>query len=524
MAITERWLNSRFGDLLVDHNTWVLCGDGCLMEGITHEAASLAGHLGLGGLNVLYDDNDISIDGSTEMTFTEDVAARFAAYGWHVQSVDGHDREALAAAMTAAKAERSRPSMLCCKTVIGHGSPNLAGSEKTHGAPLGEDEIRATKVALGMDPDATFVVPEAVVDFVRAKDADRARERAAWQARLVEHPEREKWGRFHGSPRLDAITAFAPGKIATRKASHRVLNQLAGAVENLIGGSADLAGSNGSYLVDCGNMGPDNMGGRNVYYGVREHAMGAICNGMALHGGVIPFNATFLTFHDYMRPAVRLCALMKQRVVYVYTHDSVHLGEDGPTHQPVEQLQSMRAMMNLWVLRPADANETAEAWKIALRRTDGPSAMCLTRQGLPILDRSEYADVSGVQRGAYVLVDGSRSPDVVLVGTGSEVSLCLEARLVLEQAGVSTRVVSMPCVELFDLQDADYRTSVLPAGVRRVVVEAGVTFGWDRIAGPGGAVVGIDRFGASAPGPVVADKLGMNVDNVVRTAHGVLAD
>jgi transketolase len=523
MAMAERWLNDRFGDELVDHRVWVLCGDGCLMEGITHEAASVAGHLGLGRLNVLYDDNKITIDGSTDMSFTEDVGARFAAYGWHVQTVDGHDREALAQAMEAAKAELDRPSIVCCKTVIGHGSPNLAGTSKTHGAPLGEAEIRATKEALGMDPEVSFAVPERVIDFVRAKDGDRVKVREAWEARLRAHPERARWERFHGPANLDGVDSFEPGKIATRKASHRVLNQLAAANENLIGGSADLAGSNGSYLTDCGDMAADNMGGRNIYFGVREHAMGAICNGMALHGGVMPFNATFLTFHDYMRGAVRLSALMGLRVVYIYTHDSIHVGEDGPTHQPVEHLQSMRAMMNLWVLRPADANETVEAWKLALERVDGPTAMCLTRQGLPIFDRTQMGSAQGVRRGAYVLAEGAESPAVVLIGTGSEVSLCVEAAAVLAEQGVSARVVSMPCVELFDEQEGAYQAEVLPAGVPRVVVEAGISFGWHRIAGAGGAVVGIDRFGASAPGPVVADKLGMNVGNVVQTALGLLS-
>ncbi len=522
MAIAERWLNDRFGDSVVDHRTWVLCGDGCLMEGITHEAASLAGRLGLGRLNVLYDDNSISIDGSTDLTFSEDVGARFAAYGWHVLSCDGHDREALAEAMAAAKAETSRPTIVCCRTLIGHGSANMEGSEKTHGAPLGNDEIRATKAALGMNPDVTFDVPSEVIDFVRAKDAARAEERRAWEGRLAAHPQRAKWDAFHGTPSVPDLAAFEPGKIATRKASHKVLNEIAASLENLIGGSADLAGSNGSYLAGQGDMGPTNLGGRNVYYGVREHAMGAICNGLALHGGVIAYNATFLTFHDYMRPAVRLSALMKLPVVYVYTHDSVHLGEDGPTHQPVEHLQSMRAMMNVWVMRPADANETAQAWTVALQRRDGPTAMCLTRQGLPILDRGTVGSAEGVRKGGYILEDGSTTPDVVLVGTGSEVSLCQEARDVLEASGVSTRVVSMPCVELFDAQDDAYRSEVLPAGVPRVVVEAGITFGWHRIAGGDGAVVGIDRFGASAPGPLVADKLGMNVDNVVQTARSVL--
>jgi transketolase len=527
MALAERWLNAQFGDDLSHHRTYVLCGDGCLMEGVSHEAASLAGHLGLGRLMLLWDDNRITIDGSTDLAFSEDVGARFAAYGWHVQHCDGHDHAAIAAAIEAANAVSDKPSIICCRTVIGFGSPNMAGSEKTHGAALGEDEVRATKSALGMDPDAHFSVPSAVVDWVRASDVQRTAVRQQWEVRLASHAERARWDRFHSDPDVDSvdITAFAPGKIATRKASHKVLQQLAQGLGNLVGGSADLAGSNGSLLSEFGVFGADNYGASNVYYGVREHAMAALCNGMSLHGGVVPYCATFLTFHDYMRPSVRLAGLMGQPVIYVYTHDSVFLGEDGPTHQPVEHLQSMRAMINLWVVRPADANETVEAWRIALKRRDGPTALCLTRQGLPIVDRSAgLGSASGVAQGAYVLAQASGGdPKLVLIATGSEVSLAMEARTALEADGTPTRVVSMPCVELFDTQDADYRGTVLPAGVPRVVVEAGISFGWERIAGAGGGIVGIDRYGASAPGAIVADKLGMNVENVVRTARNVLA-
>ena len=523
MAFAERWLNSRFGDDLVDHFTYVLCGDGCLMEGISHEAASLAGHLGLGRLVVLYDDNKITIDGSTDRAFTEDVGRRFEAYGWQVLVCDGHDQQAISAAINEAKSDDTRPSIVCCRTVIGHGAPNLQGTAKTHGAPLGPDEIRATKVAMGFDPDQDFVVPDEVVSFFRRGDDKRSESRRAWESRLAESDKHQLWAEFHAE--LDADTLplpdFEPGNIATRKSNQKVLNPLAARVKNLVGGSADLTGSNGSYQEAGGDIDRLDFDGRNLFFGVREHGMAAMCNGIALHGGMIPYCATFLTFHDYMRPSVRLSALMKQRVIYIYTHDSVWLGEDGPTHQPVEHIQSMRTMINVWVVRPADANESAEAWRLALQRTDGPTAICLTRQGLPILDRTVYGDAKGTRQGGYVLSDAS-SPAVVLIATGSEVDLAIKAKAKLGELGIPARVVSMPCVELFLEQTDEYRSQVLPADIPRVSIEAGVTFGWSDIVGSTGASVGIDRFGASAPGAVVAEKLGMSVDNVVRTVRGVL--
>ena len=523
MAFAERWLNHRFGDELVNHFTYVLCGDGCLMEGISHEAASLAGHLGLGRMVVLYDDNKITIDGSTDRAFTEDVGARFESYGWQVLRCDGHDQSAIATAIQAAKSDENRPSLICCRTVIGHGAPTLQGTAKTHGAPLGHDEIRAAKVAMGFDPDADFVVPDEVVSHFRRHDEARQERRKAWEARLAASGKREQWDAFHSAIDADALElpTFEPGSIATRKSNQKVLNPLAEIVQNLVGGSADLTGSNGSYQDDGGDIDRLDFAGRNLFFGVREHGMAAMCNGIALHGGVIPYCATFLTFHDYMRPSVRLSALMKQRVIYIYTHDSVWLGEDGPTHQPVEHIQSMRSMINVWVVRPADANESAEAWRIALGRDDGPTAICLTRQGLPILDRSVYGSAEGTRRGGYVLSDGD-APAAVLVATGSEVDLALKAKAQLESEGVSVRVVSMPCVELFEIQDAEYQTHVLPVGVPRVSIEAGITFGWSGIVGSTGASVGIDRFGASAPGAEVAEKLGMNVANVVQTVRQVI--
>ncbi len=524
MAFAERWLNQQFGDELVDHYTWVLCGDGCLMEGISHEAASLAGHLGLDRLIVLYDDNKITIDGSTDIAFSEDVGARFEAYGWQVLRCDGHDQGAIAACIRQAKAEETKPTIVCCRTVIGSGAPTLQGTAKTHGAPLGDTEIQATKSAMGFNPDDSFSIPSGVKQYFRGRDADRKTEREAWEARLSQSGKQEAWNEFHSPVDVDTtdFTVFEPGNIATRKSNQKVLDGLALQVQNLIGGSADLTGSNGSYQTNGGDIGARNYGGRNMFFGVREHGMAAMCNGIALHGGLIPYCATFLTFHDYMRPAVRLSALMRQQVIYIYTHDSVWLGEDGPTHQPVEHLQSMRSMMNVWVVRPADANESAEAWRIALERTDGPTAICLTRQGLPILDRTQYADAAGSRKGAYVLTKPSIKPDVVLMATGSEVALALETHEALKARGVSSSVVSMPCIELFLQQDNAYRRSVLPDGTPRVSIEAGITFGWSDLVGPNGCSVGIDRFGASAPGGVVADKLGMNVANVISAVERVI--
>ncbi|MGB0641070.1 MAG: transketolase, partial [Myxococcota bacterium] len=489
MAFAERWLNAQFGDDLVDHYTWVLCGDGCLMEGITHEAASLAGHLGLGRLIVLYDDNSISIDGSTDLAFTENVGARFAAYGWHVQQCDGHDQDAIAAAIEAAQADSGRPSIICCKTVIGKGSPNHQGTAKTHGAPLGDEEIRLAKEGMGLDPDAHFAVPQDVVDFFRSNDEARKAARESWESRLASSEHKAKWDLLNSEPDVDAmeLPVFEPGKIATRKASHKVLQSMAKHFENLVGGSADLTGSVGTYLNDCGDVTPSQLGERNMYFGVREHGMAAMCNGMALHGGLIPYCATFLTFHDYMRPSVRLSALMNTQVIYIYTHDSVWLGEDGPTHQPVEHLQSMRAMINVWVVRPADANETAEAWRLAIQRRDGPTTICLTRQGLPIFDRSTLGAASGVRNGGYTLADTDGAPSVVLIGTGSEVELAMQARQALADEGIAARVVSMPCVELFREQSSEYQDAVLPPNVPRVSIEAGITFGWADVVGSDGA-------------------------------------
>ncbi|MCA9562013.1 MAG: transketolase [Myxococcales bacterium] len=523
MAFAEQWLRERFGSELVNHHTYVLAGDGCLMEGVSAEAASLAGHLGLGRLIVLYDDNQITIDGRTDISFSENVGARFEAYGWQVMAVNGHDRPAISRAIESAKSDDSKPTLICCRTVIAHGAPTLADTSKSHGSPLGDAEIAATKTALGMNPAETFAVPDDVLAYFREKNAARKSARTDWEGRLASHGSRAEWEDFHALPSLDKVSwpAFEAGtSIATRKSSHTVLQALAQAFGNLIGGSADLAGSNGSRLNDGGDIQKGQFAGRNIHFGVREHGMAAICNGISLHGGLRPFCATFLVFHDYMRPAVRLAALMHQPVTFVYTHDSIFLGEDGPTHQPIEHLAAMRAVPNLHVVRPADANETAEAWRYALERNDGPTALCLTRQGLPTLDQHSLGKATGLHQGAYILSGAaSGTPEVVLVATGSEVALALKSQKSLLERGIQARVVSMPCWEAFDKQDAEYRNRVLPPDVRKVAIEAGSSFGWHRYVGNGGGFVTIDHFGASAPASVLAEKFGLTVEAVVETAR-----
>ncbi len=527
MALAEAHLRADFGEELVDHYTYVFAGDGCLMEGVAYEAAALAGHLQLGRLVVLFDDNAITIDGSTDIATSEDITARFGAAGWQVLACDGHDPLSVRAALAEARSDTVRPSLIRCRTVIGFGSPALAGTSKCHGSPLGAAEVSKAKTALGLDPNASFVVHDASLALLRRNDAARRARREAWDARLAAHPRRADWNRRFGEVFVaeSVWPTFAPGsKVATRKAGQAVLHALSPAVPSLMGGSADLAGSNGSILKGTPYIAPGAFAGRNIHFGIREHAMASLCNGLVLHGGVRPYCATFLVFHDYMRPAVRLAALMHQPVVYVYTHDSVYLGEDGPTHQPVEHLAAMRSIPNLDVMRPADGNETVGAWKYAMSRTDGPVAICLTRQDLPNLDLPAEVVHEGVRRGGYVVADGDSAPQVVIVSTGSEVWTALEARAVLEGThGVRTRVVSLPCWERFFAQDADYRNSVLPPGIPRVSVEAGITFGWQAIVGVDGAMVGIDRFGASAPGPVVAEKLGIHPSNVVAAARKLIA-
>ena len=520
MAIAERFQRETFGEELVNHFTYAIVSDGDLMEGVSQEAASIAGHLRLGRLVYLYDSNAITIDGSTDLSFGESVSGRFEAYGWHTITVDGHDPAAVEAAIEAARQD-PRPSLVICRTKIGHSS-RLEGSEKTHGAPLGKEEVRWVKQSLGLDPDASFVVPEEAKAAFRAHAGST--ERAAWEKRLQSHPRSDEFRAWQARDTRAlaekiAWPKFAAGdKIATRKASQSALKAIVASVPWVIGGSADLAGSNGTETGKPLFRGESFAGAQTFAFGVREHGMAAICNGLALHGGVLPYCATFLVFHDYMRPSVRLSCLMKQPVVYVYTHDSIFLGEDGPTHQPIETLLALRALPGMRVIRPADASETAEAWKLALQYTDGPTALILTRQNLPVVT-NDVAEQS--KFGAYTLTDVD-APKVVLVATGSEVSLALAASMLLAEKGIPARVVSMPCRELFYAQSAEYRNSVLPKGIPRVSVEAGTTLGWEKVIGDTGASIGIDHFGASAPDKVLAEKFGFTASNVARIAASVV--
>ena len=541
MAMAEAFLGARFnrpGFAIVDHQTFAICSDGDLQEGISHEAASLAGHLGLGKLVYLYDDNGITIDGSTDLSFTEDTTKRFEAYGWHVLAVDGHDRPAVAAAIAAGIAEAARPTLIRCRTHIGHGSPNKQDTSASHGSPLGDDEIRLTKQGMGWPADALFRIPDearVAFDGLRARGAARG---ASWDelfARYaVAHPElARQWERVHGSEAtsIDALAAHLPdpaswdevGEQATRVSSGKVLNALSAQLPHLWGGSADLTGSNKTDVSGATTFQKTRRDGRNLRYGIREHGMAAAMNGMALHGGVIPYGGTFLTFSDYMRPSIRLAALMHQRVIFVLTHDSVFLGEDGPTHQAVEHAMALRQIPGLHVMRPADGRETAAAWAAALEREDGPTALLLTRQGLPQLPGTMSA-IDGVRRGGYVVHgEPDEIPQITLIGTGSELHLCTGAAEVLESQGVTVRVVSMPCAERFLAQPEVYRDAVLPPQcVLRVAVEAGRTLGWERFVGPFGLTLGIDRFGESAPAHDLATYFGLTVEDVTHKARGLL--
>jgi len=536
MAMAERHLAARFNrpeHELFDHRTWVIASDGDIMEGVASEAASIAGHLQLGKLTVFWDDNQITIDGRTDLSFSEDVLARFAAYGWHTASVeDGDDLHAIVDAANAAIRDQ-RPSFIRVRTVIGRPSPNKQDTSSAHGAPLGEEEVIATKQVMEWPTEPFFVPDElaAAAEEIRSKGE---REYEAWEERLSAY-------RRDFPQEASALDAALAGKLpegwdadlpvfepdpkglATRKASGEVLNGLAEKLGGLVGGSADLAGSNNSRLKGLATFMPGQEGTpRNVDWGIREHGMGAALNGMALHGGVIPFGATFLVFSDYMRPSIRLAALMKLHTRYIFTHDSIGLGEDGPTHQPVEHLAALRAIPNLAVFRPGDANEVRECWKAAIE-WDGPAALALTRQAVPTLDRSEYASAEKAGRGAYTLREaGGGGPDVILVATGSEVSLAIEAADVLEKEGTSVRIVSMPCWELFERQDEAYQKEVFAEGVPAVVVEAGIRQGWDRWVGAHGGFVTVNRFGASAPYETVYEKLGITAEHVVAEARRVV--
>lgn len=538
MAATEAHLAATFNrdaHVIVDHHTWFIAGDGCLMEGISHEAASFAGHFKLGKLIGFYDDNGISIDGKTSLTCSDDAAQRFAAYGWQVLHVDDvNDLAQVDAAVAAAKADTTRPSLIITRTHIGYGSPNRQDTAKAHGEPLGKEEIALTKAALGWTATEPFTIPGDALAHWRRAAGRGAEAHDAWRKAVIAyakaHPDaaREFGRRMQGDLPAgwqQAIPAFTPenGNVASRNASGIVLNALAARVPELIGGSADLSGSNLTIIKDAPRFAAESPAGRNIHFGVREHAMGAIMNGMALHGGVIPYGGTFLVFADYMRPAIRLAALMGQRVIYVFTHDSIGLGEDGPTHQPVEHLTSLRCIPNLTVIRPADAAETAEAWRAALQHTSGPVALVLTRQKLPFINRATYGAAAGALRGAYVLADApDGAPELLLIASGSEVEIAMAAHPVLQAEGISARVVSMPSQELFLRQDAEYQATVLPPGARRVVVEAAHPMSWHRFVGAEGAIVGIETFGASAPYQRLYKEYGITADAVVAAARRVL--
>ncbi len=524
MAIAERHLNAQFGDALVDHRTWVIAGDGCLMEGINHEAIGLAGHLKLGRMNVLWDDNRITIDGSTSLSTSEDIRARYEATGWHVVSCDGHDIADIRRALDEAVASE-RPSLIACRTVIGKGAPNKQGTSATHGAALGDDEIAAARAHLNWDAEP-FELPEQVLSDWRESTERGAQARREWLDRASSESKREEFERRmagdlpHGFSLDDYISGLIsePQKLATRKASEMALGEINAQLPETIGGSADLTGSNNTKAGGIGPLTADDYSGRYIYYGIREFGMAAAMNGMALHGGIIPYGGTFLVFTDYCRGAIRLSALQQARVVYVMTHDSIGLGEDGPTHQPIEHVQSLRMMPNLLVMRPADAVETAECWDIALRQKDRPTVLALTRQNLPQVRTADHARGSS-EKGAYRLKSAEAARKVIFIATGSEVHLALECAARLEQDGIGADVISMVCTELFDEQDAAYREDLLPnvdpEAVLRVSIEAGTTFGWERYTMANGLNIGIDRFGASAPAEDLFEKFGFTADAII---------
>jgi transketolase len=557
MAIAERWLAATFNrpdHHVVDHYTYVLASDGDLMEGVACEAASLAGTLRLGRLIVLYDANQITLSATTDVTFTEDVGDRFDACGWHVQRIDGHNPRAVDAALTFARAAEDRPSLIVARTHIGYGSPHKQDSWHAHGEPLGAQEVRLTKQALGWPEDRTFYVPDmALREFRRSVERGAALE-TAWRRQVAayELAHADLAGQFAGMLAGElpkgwqaALPRFPPdaGEMATRDAGGLTMNAVAAVITNLVGGSADLDPSTRTALKGHGDFEsqrdprsartPETQGtsggswsyaGRNIHFGLREHAMAAVMTGMAAHGGIVPFGATFLSFSDYMRPAIRLAALSRAHVIYIWTHDSIALGEDGPTHQPVEQLAGLRAMPNMLVVRPSDATETVEAWRVALTHAGGPVGLVLTRQKLPLIDRETYAPAAGLAQGAYVLADGGESqPDVILMATGSEVSIALEAHHQLAAERIRSWVVSMPCWELFDRQPQAYRDAVLPPHVRaRVSIEAASPFGWERYVGDRGAIIGVNRYGASAPGDTLMREFGFTPEHIVRQAKAVM--
>lgn len=531
-AVAEAHLAALFNrenHQVIDHYTWFIAGDGCLQEGISHEAASFAGHQKLGKLIGFFDDNRITIDGRTDLSCSDDVQKRFEGYGWQVLHIsDVNDQSQIDAAIIEAKRDTERPTLIVTRTIIGFGSPNRADTAKAHGEPLGKDEIKLTKAAYGWPSDEPFHVPTAALEHWRLAKERGVNMQAEWMRRFADYAKafpteaKELGRRWHGDlpagweKTLPEFTS-ENGNVASRAASGAVINAIGPAIPELIGGSADLTGSNLTNVKNAGIFSATQRGGRNFHFGIREHAMGSVMNGMALHGGIIPYGGTFLVFADYMRPAIRLAALMRQQVIYVFTHDSIGLGEDGPTHQPIEHLSALRCIPNLLVLRPADAQETAEAWRTALKHRTGPSALVLTRQKLPLIDRATHAAASGVAKGAYVLKDAPEGQPLkaVILATGSEVEVALKAQAELATKGIATRVVSMPSMELFAEQPKEYQESVLPAGVRRVAIEAAHSMSWHRWVGADGTIISIDGFGASAPAPKLFQEYGITPQAVV---------
>jgi len=539
MAIAQSILAEHYnrpGYEIFDHYIYAIVSDGDLEEGITAEAASMAGTFKLGRLVYLYDDNDISIEGSTDLTFTEDVGKRFQSYGWQLLGpIDGNDLDAIENAIQEARSETDRPSLIICRTTIGYGSPNKAGTAGVHGEPLGEEEVRLTKGNLEWPSSEPFFVPHESLDHMREATQRGMSQQEEWENKLQAYSKEytQEAERLAGELTGDlpkgwdqALAELFSGQgkpIATRAASGQVINAIAHNLHALVGGSADLSPSTKTIMKDRGDYGEGNHAGHNMHFGIREHAMGAIVNGMALHGGVIPYASTFLVFYDYMRAPVRLAAFMGLRVIFVFTHDSIAVGEDGPTHQPIEHLIGLRSVPHLVTLRPADATETAEAWRVALERKDGPTAMALSRQSLPIFDRKVLAPASGLRRGGYVLWEASASPDVIIIGTGSEVHIALEAGQLLQEKGVSARIVSLPSWELFEAQSEEYRRKVLPPEIKaRISIEAGMPLGWDRYVGPDGVIIGISRFGASAPQKVVYEQFGFTAQRVMDEAQNLV--
>ena len=527
MAMAEMHLRAKFGDALVSHHTYVIAGDGCLMEGISHEAASMAGHFGLRQLIVLFDDNGISIDGKTELTVSDDISARFTAYGWQVLDCDGHDMQDVDKAITAAKADTAKPSLIRCKTVIGKGAPTVSGTSKVHGAPLGAEEIAGTRKAIGWS-HAPFEIPEDILGNWRKIGNHGQKARGDWTQRLETSAKKEAFlAALSGDISDAAATAVQkmktelaanPQKVASRVASQKTIEALVAETQLLFGGSADLTGSNNTKAADQDIFSRQNPAGHYIHYGVREHGMAAAMNGIALHGGVVPYGGTFLVFTDYCRPSIRLSALMEQRAIYVMTHDSIGLGEDGPTHQPVEHFAALRAIPNLNLFRPCDIVETAEAWQIGLDTHNTPSILALSRQGLPQMRLGEDIAENKSMRGGYVLREASAAAEIVLMATGSEVMIAEEARQQLEASGHPTRLVSVPCMDILIHQDADYRASLLAGAKSIVVVEAGIEMGWAHVAGPDFSFVGMRSFGASAPADALFRHFGITAEAVTKAA------